>query len=78
MNINTKSPHAPQHAPHKLEISYYGYKYQWEKNDSNKPIILPEDIKYIQNVVGDFPYYERAVDPTMMVAFGAFVASQSK
>ena len=55
-----------------------GAKTQWEGNDSDKPILPHEDIKYIQMVVGNFLYYARAVDPIMLVDLVTLAAAQPK
>ena len=49
----------PQHAPHKWGLPYNGAKTQWAVNESNKPILPPEDTKYIQKVVGKFLFYAK-------------------
>ena len=66
-NIN-KNDNTPQHKQHKCEISYYGDQTKWEAINSDKYILSP--------VVGDFLYFTRAVDPTIMVELGALATSQ--
>ena len=68
MNISKKIPTLPQHAPLKWVGPDYGAKNQWTSNESGKHILLPEDRKYIQ-VVGNFIYYARSVEPTTSVDF---------
>ena len=68
-----KIPTRPQHAPHKWEQLDYAAKTQQKTNKSDKRILPPEDRKCIQKVGGNFLYYTRAVDPTMLVAVGTLV-----
>ena len=53
-------------------------KNKWASKDSDKPILPPEDRKYIQKEVGNILYYARAVDPTMMITLGTLSAVQLK
>ena len=70
-----KIPTPPHHSPHKWNIADYGARTQWEGYKSNKPILLPKDIKYIQKVVEKFLYYAGAVDLTMLVYLVALAAA---
>ena len=62
----------PHNAPHKWERKYYGAKTQWESNNSNIPILQPEDIKYTQNVVGN------SDGPTILLVLITLSATQPK
>ena len=57
---------------------YYGSKTQWETNERKKPILIPEDRKYILKVLGKFLYYARAVGRTIMIALVTLEAAKSK
>ena len=46
----------------------------WASNERNKNILPTEGIKYIQNLVGKFIYYARAVEPTMLVTLEILAA----
>ena len=67
VNVNTKIQHAPS-MYHKWERLDYGVKKKCASNESNKPILPPKDTKYIQMLVGNFLYYDIAVEPTMLLA----------
>eukprot|EP00957_Ditylum_brightwellii_P136473 10407855-Ditylum_brightwellii.AAC.2 len=60
-------PKHPQHAPHKHVPIQYGTKTQWVKEDLTEPLKQME-IKRIQDIVGAFLYYARAVNPTLAAA----------
>ena len=55
-----------------------GPKTQWASNERDKPILPPEDLKYIQKVVGNFLYNEISVDTTIILALGTFTVEHSK
>ena len=59
-----KKPKQPIHAPSKYTAPQYGLKKQVKKVD-NTPPMDKEDRKKLEQVVGYFLYYERAIDPTM-------------
>ena len=73
-----KSPTCPHRASHKWKQIDYGSKNQWAPNKTDKPILPPDDIKYIQKAVENFPGYVRALDPTILVELGTLAAAQSK
>ena len=73
-----KIPTLPQHALHNCWGPDCGAKNQRAYNEINKPILPPEDRKYIQKVVGNFINYTRAVEPTILVALGILAAAHSK
>ena len=58
-------------------IPTYGAKQQFATAEDNSPALSPEDKTYIQEVVGTFLYYARAVDCTMLAALGSIAAQQA-
>lgn len=56
----------------------YGAKQQFAEADDTSPILSAEDKTYVQEVVGVFLYYARAVDCTMLAALGSLASQQSK
>ena len=77
VNVNTKIQHAPS-MYHKWERLDYGVKKKCASNESNKPILPPKDTKYIQMLVGNFLYYDIAVEPTMLLAWRTLAPEQLK
>ena len=67
----------PTDQPHKHVPPRYGAKIQYATKEDLAPKVDEEKTKFIQQVTGNFQYYARAVDPTMLVALGAIAADQS-
>ena len=73
-----KKPTRAQHHPCPYSVPTYGKQSQEIEPEEESPL-LPESGKTeIQQVVGVFLYYSRAVDPSMLVALGRLASRQSK
>jgi hypothetical protein len=72
------NPSRPQHAPHMWQKPNYGAKTQYATPDDNTPFLDVKDTKRVQEVLGTFLYYARAVDSTMLVAIGEIATQQAK
>ena len=72
-----EAPKEKQHQPHKHNIPNYGAKQQYAELESNEPQLGESDEKYIQQVLGTFLFYARAVDRTMMVALSTISSEQA-
>ena len=70
-------PTKPQNQPYPHVIPTYGAKQQFATAEDDSPVLSPEDKTYIQEVVGTFLYYARAVDCTMLAALGSIAAQQA-
>ena len=70
-------PSKPQHSPHRWEEPTYGAKIQYAPIDPNLPLLSPCDLTRVQQVVGTFLYYARAIDNTMLVALNSIAGDQS-
>jgi len=73
--FNHPKPTTPQHSPHAYTAPNYGAKIQMT---NGQPIIEPltsSQRKHIQEVVGTFLYYARALDNTMLPAIGSIATS---
>ncbi len=71
-------PKHPQHQPHKHIIPTYEATIQYAKaQDKSRPLAKDEK-KYIQQIIGTFLYYGRAVDPTMFTSLSAIASTQAK
>ncbi len=53
-------------------------KYNSEDEPENMPWLSPKEVKHIQEVIGTFLWYSRAVDSTMQVTLSAIAADQNK
>ncbi len=69
-------PTVPQHAPYKTTTIQYGTKVQRVEEDKSPPL-MPEQIKWVQNIVRTLLYYGRAVNATLLTALSAIAAGQS-
>ena len=69
------TPSRPQHSPHQWNPPNYGpTEPQLTHQAPESPKLAPPEANTVQQVVGTFLYYARAVDPTMLVAFNNIVA----
>jgi hypothetical protein len=73
-----KIPKLLQHQPHKHKIPTYGATVQYAKPDNATKLILKEEKKYIQQIIGTFLYYGRMVDSTMLTALSLIPSNQAK
>jgi hypothetical protein len=70
--------HRPQHAPHRWTEPIYGQRIQYANDDDESPPLDAKSITFVQQVLGTFLYYARAVDNTMLVAINDLGTQQSK
>jgi hypothetical protein len=75
--IQHPTPRQPCHAPSKWNISMYGAKTQLTTPIDLTPAMSDEQTKKLQQVVGTFLFYARAIDPAMLHALNALAAAQS-
>ena len=67
-----------QPSPFPWTTPHYGAKTQFTAEaDQTTPLTAPE-VKFLQQVIGVFLYYARAVDSTMLVALGSLAAAQTQ
>ena len=71
-------PKQSQHQPHKHTVPTYGATIQYAKNNDATNLLSKEEKKYIQQVLGTFLYYGRAVDSTMLTALSSIASTQAK
>ena len=73
------TPTGPHHSPHQWKApKYVSTEPQLAHPEDDSPELNPEETNIVQQVVGTFLYYARAVDPTMIVALNKISAQQSK
>ena len=72
-----QTPTRPEYAPHKHNAPQYGVPTQMTEPIDQTPQLNPAGIRFIQQVVGTFLYYARAVDNTMLVALSTLSAEQA-
>ena len=71
-------PTKPEHSPHRAIEKQYGVKIQLTEPPDNTAALSSKAKTRIQQIVGTFLYYARAVDPTMAVTLSTLAAAQSK
>ena len=55
--FNHPHPRTPQHSPHKWDQPIYVQKIQYAQDNHNLPILPPDQITRIQQIVGYFLFY---------------------
>jgi hypothetical protein len=73
-----KPPLKPQHSPHAAPPRKFGQDAQEPIEHDHQPILPPDQIKRIQQIIGTILYYARAVDITTLVALSSIAAEQTK
>ena len=66
------------HQPHVHTPPTYGAKTQYAKEELDEPELNKNDKTFVQQVLGTFLYYARAVDSTMLVALSAIASEQAR
>lgn len=77
LRFEHKKPSKPQLSPFAWSVPKYGAKTQFAALPDPSPPLKPDQIKRLQQIIGVFLYYARAVDSTMLVALGTLAASQT-
>ena len=72
-----QSPTKPQLSPHPCALPIYGAKTQYTTEVDTTDLLSKAEVTTLQQVIGVFLYYARAVDSTMLVALGSLAAAQS-
>ncbi len=72
------TPTWPQHAPHAWIPPQYGAHTQLTAPIDTSPNLDKTQIKRLQQIIGVFLYYGRALDLTMLVSLGTLAAAQTK
>ena len=66
-----------QHAPHEYAKHFYGKKIQYSSPPDRSRHLDLKGCKRVQSVFGNFVYYARAVDPTILPAINEITMVQS-
>eukprot|EP00804_Cyclotella_cryptica_P004234 CCRYP_014561-RA/>CCRYP_014561-RA protein AED:0.46 eAED:0.44 QI:0/0/0/1/0/0/2/0/303 len=69
-------PTKPQHQPYPHTPRTYGTKQQFVNTEDNTALLSKSDKTFVQEVIGVFLYYARAVDCTMLPALGSLATQQ--
>jgi Reverse transcriptase (RNA-dependent DNA polymerase) len=71
-------PRRPQHAPHPWIQPNYGASIQYAEPEDTSTPLDKHGTKRLQEVIGTFLFYGRAVDNTMLTALGTLATSQTR
>ena len=70
-------PGKVQLSPHPHTPPNYGAKQQYAKEEVEEPEVSKDEKLFVQQVLGTFLYYARAVDSTMLVTLSAIASEQA-
>eukprot|EP00804_Cyclotella_cryptica_P014004 CCRYP_002480-RA/>CCRYP_002480-RA protein AED:0.39 eAED:0.39 QI:0/0/0/1/0/0/2/0/237 len=70
------APTKPQRQPYPHTVRTYGAKQQFVKTKDLSTLLNKSDKTFVQEVIGVFLYYARAVDCTMLPALGSLATQQ--
>ena len=69
--------HKNEDQSHNYTITNYGANVQYTTANDKSPLLDKKGKTYIQQVMGTFIVYGRAVDPTMLVGLSTIVSDQA-
>ena len=72
-----EKPRRPQYCPYEPAPKKYGKAASEATDEEESPAVGEADKKFIQQVLGSFLYYARAVDLTILQALNAIAAEQA-
>ena len=72
-----EAPKQSQDSPYQHAIPNYGTKIQYAKEEDSSRLLTKEEKTYVQQVIGTFLFYGRAVDGTMLMPLSAIAATQA-
>jgi hypothetical protein len=75
--FNHIDPVYPQNSPHPYTAPTYSTKKQMAETDDS-PKLDQEEIKLLQQIIGVFLYYARAIDSTLLVTLSDLSAQQTQ
>ena len=70
-------PRRPQHQPYPHVVPNYGAKVQYSAEADTSRALDKKEKKFVQQVIGTFLYYGRAVDGTMLTALSTIASAQA-
>ena len=77
IRFNHAVPFRPQYQPHPHIKLKYGQKMQYTEEEDTSPPLTAANKKLVQEVLGVFLYYGRAIDITMITALGTLATQKS-
>ena len=71
------TPKKPQDSPYPVAVKQYGVKVQLTDPIDTSTRLPPQEIKRLQQIIGTFLFYGRAVDPTLLTALSELSSAQA-
>ena len=71
------TPKKPQDSPYPAAVKQYGVKVQLTDPIDTSAHLPPHEIKRLQQIIGTFLFYGRAVDPTLLTALSELSSAQA-
>ena len=71
------TPKKPQDSPYPATVKQYGVKVQLTDPINTSARLPPHEIKRLQQIIGTFLFYGRAVDPTLLTALSELSSAQA-
>ena len=71
-------PKTKQDSPYPSKKSNYGTKVQYAKEADHSRKLTKEEKTFVQQVLGTFYFYGRAIDSTMLMPLSAIAATQAE
>ena len=71
------TPKKPQDSPYPATAKQYGVKVQLTDPIDTSDCLPPHEIKRLQQIIGTFLFYGRAVDPTLLTALSELSSAQA-
>ena len=72
-NLQHTTPTLPQDPPHAWKTPEYGATVQWADNSDKSPVLPPQFITLVQQIIRNLLYYAISVGPTMLAALVSIV-----
>jgi endonuclease I len=70
------APARPEHAPHTWNPPVYGAKTQYVENETTSQALSTKDVNKLQQLTGTLLYYDRAVDPALIMPINVLPSEQ--
>ena len=71
------TPKKPQDSPYPAAVKQYGVQVQLTDPIDTSARLPPHEIKRLQQIIGTFLFYSRAVDPTLLTALSELSSAQA-
>jgi hypothetical protein len=72
------TPARAEHAPYKWNLSVYGAKTQCIEDGEDSLDLSPTDANYLQQHGCTLLYYDRALDPTLIMSVNVLASEQTR